>query len=214
MPHQHGGHACHDENCDHDHSSDITPVIQNHLYSQIDFSKVRTLNESVTGSGRKILEKTWDQRLDQDPTLESDADEQLITHVPFTGQVRLHTILLRTENTSSAPRTLHVLVDNEDADFNTITDMKPTQSFDIAQTSDLQEINVKRQLFSTAHHLCLFFEENWGEDTTRLGYIGFKGDFMKLSREPVDVLYEAAARPSDHKVKGTSTDLRGMGLGR
>lgn len=35
---------------------------------------------------------------------------------------------------------------------------------------------------------------------------------MKLSREPVEVLYEAAARPSDHKVKGEAAGV-GMGFG-
>lgn len=47
----------------------------------------------------------------------------------------------------------------------------------------------------------LFFEDNYGdgdEDVTRVSYLGFKGDFMALNREPVSVLYEAAANPSDH----------------
>ena len=33
---------------------------------------------------------------------------------------------------------------------------------------------------------------------TRISYLGFKGDFMRLIREPVNVLYEAAANPADH----------------
>lgn len=32
--------------------------------------------------------------------------------------------------------------------------------------------------------------------------MGFKGDFMKLNREAVEVLYESASRPTDHKVAG------------
>lgn len=62
-------------------------------------------------------------------------------------------------------------------------------------------------------HLTLFFEDNHGhgeEDVTRISYIGFKGDWTRLSREPVEVLYESAARPSDHKVEGVTT---GMGMG-
>lgn len=48
---------------------------------------------------------------------------------------------------------------------------------------------------------------------TRLSYVGLKGDWMKLSREPVEVLYEAAARPSDHKVAGEVGMGMGSGLG-
>ena len=75
-------HHCHDEHCDHDHSSDITPAVQNHLYQQVDFTAVRTLNEATPGSGRKILEKTWEQHMDEQPEVVSDADEQLILHIP------------------------------------------------------------------------------------------------------------------------------------
>lgn len=47
--------------------------------------------------------------------------------------------------------------------------------------------------------------------------MGFKGDFMKLNREAVEVLYESASRPTDHKVVGkvgagmASSDLDGGG---
>lgn len=56
--------------------------MQNHLYAQIDFNGVRTLNESRALAGRRVLEKTWDQRLAQEPELESDADEQILVHIP------------------------------------------------------------------------------------------------------------------------------------
>ena len=78
---------CHDESHSHDHShnhgehdhtDDITPALQNILYSQIDFSALRTLNEDASNSGRAICQKTWAQRLDPDPELVSSADEQLL----------------------------------------------------------------------------------------------------------------------------------------
>lgn len=74
--HSHGGQS-------HDHSNDINPALQSHLYTQINFDGIRTLNEANAGSGRKIVEKTWAQRLDPEPQVESDADEQLIIHVPW-----------------------------------------------------------------------------------------------------------------------------------
>jgi hypothetical protein len=49
--------------------------------------------------------------------------------------------------------------------------------------------------------ITLFFEDNWSdgeEEETRIGYVGFKGQFMPLNREPVSFLYEAAANPKDH----------------
>lgn len=84
-------HNCHDEhshshshshNHVHDHTDDLTPALQNTLYDQIDFDGIRTLNERVNGSGRAIVKKTWADRGNRDEELESDADEQVILHIP------------------------------------------------------------------------------------------------------------------------------------
>jgi hypothetical protein len=73
----------HDHNHDHDHGDDLTPAIQNLLYQQIDTSKVTCLNEDTPNAGRDVLLKTYSQRLDPEPELRSDADEQLLLHVPY-----------------------------------------------------------------------------------------------------------------------------------
>jgi len=221
MPHEHShdhydgqepiDHS-HDHEHEHDHSDDITPALQNQIYSQIDFSAINTLNEATPRSGAAIVQKSWTQRLDASPELQSDADEQLLMTVPFTAQIRLHSVLIRTSNSSSAPMTLKLFVNRPDLDFATAADLQPTQTLSLSQTSDVQEVPVKRALFNTTRSLALFFEDNWShgeEDETRISYLGFKGEWMKLVKEPVSVLYEAAAKPSDHKVRGT--EVLGMG---
>ncbi|KAJ9669440.1 hypothetical protein H2201_000307 [Coniosporium apollinis] len=155
--HDHGGH-------EHDHSDDITPALQNLL---------------------------------------------------FTGQVRLHSILLRTGTDASAPKTLHVHLNRDDLDFSTASDLQPTQTIELSQTSEVQELPVKRALFNTTRCLALFFPDNFGdgdEDVTRISYLGFKGEFMKLNKEPVNFLYEAAANPADHKtIVGTREGMGSLG---
>lgn len=80
---EHGDHGHdHSEGAAHDHSDDITPALQNHIYEQIDFSALNTLNESESRAGMKICQKTWDERLTNEPELVSDADEQLLMHIP------------------------------------------------------------------------------------------------------------------------------------
>lgn len=217
MPHNHS-HACHDEHCDHDHSSDITPATQSLLYSQINFSGVRTLNEETPASGRAVLQKDYTHRLDPTPLLRSDADPQLLLHVPFTGQVRLHSIHIRAAApAASAPKTLKVYANSEDLDFDTVAEHRATQTFELAPgTSEVQDLGVKRAAFRDCRSLCLFVEDNWGgdeEEATEIGWIGFKGDWLALNREPVEVMYEAAARPSDHKVGGVGVEGVGTGFG-
>ncbi|KAH7116169.1 PITH domain-containing protein [Dendryphion nanum] len=202
--HHHGGHDeehAEGHNHVHDHDDDIVPALQNILYEQIDFSKLVTLNEEDSNSGRAICQKTWMQRLDPEPELKSSADEQLLMIVPFTGQVRLHSILIRTSPTPHSPLTLKLFLNPPNLDFDTASESDPTQTLSVSQTSEIQEIPVKRAFFNTTRSLGLFFEDNWGngeEDETRISYLGFKGDFMKLNKEAVSVLYEAAANPRDH----------------
>ncbi len=76
--HDHGGH----DHSSHDHSDENSPALQTLIYKQIEFDKVTTLNESETDAGRRVVEKTWQKRLDTDPQLVSDADEQLLMFVP------------------------------------------------------------------------------------------------------------------------------------
>lgn len=137
----------------------------------------------------------------------------------LTAQVRLHSILLRTSPTSSAPKTLHIHLNRDDLDLSSATDAKPTQTLELSQSSEIQDIAVKRALFNTTRTLQLFFPVNFGnamgddEERTRINYLGFRGDWMRLSREPVNFLYEAAAQPGDHKmIQGVERGL-GQGLG-
>ena len=76
-------HEIHDhEDHNHDHSDETSPALQTLIWKQIDFDNIRTLNESEPDAGANIIKKTYQQRLDADPELISDADEQLIIFVP------------------------------------------------------------------------------------------------------------------------------------
>ncbi|EFW98789.1 duf1000 domain containing protein [Grosmannia clavigera kw1407] len=211
----------HDHDHDHDHSDDVTPALQQSLYQHIDFDQLITLNEAAVGAGRAVVRKTWAQRLEAVPELASDADEQLLMAVPFTGQVKLHAILLRTSTSTSAPRTLHVFQNRDDMDFAAAEDEAAAsgaaQTFELAQTSEVQELAVRRAVFAQVRRLTLFFPDNFGageEDVTRLSYVGFRGTWMQLGRAPVNILYEAAANPADHAVRGTTTNRMGSDMRR
>jgi PITH domain len=78
----HDGHGHSHGHDEHDHSHDLEPALQSNLYKQIDFEGIITLNEAEPKSGAAILKKTWAQRLDDVPELQSDADEQILMHIP------------------------------------------------------------------------------------------------------------------------------------
>ncbi|RFN48774.1 hypothetical protein FIE12Z_6969 [Fusarium flagelliforme] len=213
---EHSGHGHGHDHHEHDHSDDITPAVQFSLYSQINFDHIVTLNEAPRDVGQQIVKKTWQERLSTEPELASDVDEQLLMTVPFTAQIKLHSILIRTSNSASAPKTLHLFINRDDLDFAAVEESDPVQTLELSQTSDLQEIPVKRALFGKVQQLVLFFADNFGdgdEDVTRISYIGFKGEWTQLGRAPANIIYEAAANPGDHKLKGTSVNQMGSGIG-
>ena len=78
----HDSHESHNHGDSHDHSDDVIPALQTLVYSQIDFPKLRTLNEEEPDSGLGVVKKPWSQRMDPEPSLVSDADEQLLIFVP------------------------------------------------------------------------------------------------------------------------------------
>lgn len=90
MPHHdHSGYGDHGHDHNHghdhdghDHSDETEPALQSLIWKQIDFENIRTLNESEPDAGAKVVKKTWQQRLEPNPDVLSDSDEQLLIFVP------------------------------------------------------------------------------------------------------------------------------------
>lgn len=62
------------------------------------------------------------------------------------------------------------------------------------------EYNTQVVKFNSVHHLSLHFPSNYGEDTTRIYYIGLRGEFSKIHHHGVTVCtYETTPNVSDHK---------------
>lgn len=109
----------------------------------------------------------------------------------FAGQVKLHSILIRTSQSASAPKTLKVFQNKEDVDFEAAEDTPAEQEFELSQTSEVQDLPVKRAKFGKVQRLTLFFPDNFGdgdEDVTRISYLGFKGEWMQLGRAPANII--------------------------
>ena len=118
--------------------------------------------------------------------MESDADEQLIIRVPFTGSVKLKSISLLTEPGSRRPTQLHLYANTPALDFDTAPSTTPTQTLDLIDQAEAPdagepvEYPVKVARFAGVRELQLFVEQNGGADTTRIYYIGFKGEYTPV----------------------------------
>ena len=73
---------------------------------------------------------------------------------------------------------------------------------------------MRRAKFGNTYSLTLFVEDNYGDELSRVYWLGFKGEFTELNREPIEVLYEKAANPKDHELIAGIGDKGAMSGGR
>ncbi|XP_066902338.1 PITH domain-containing protein CG6153 [Halyomorpha halys] len=81
------------------------------------------------------------------------------------------------------------------------TSISPDQEFDLhpdnAGTLEYSTMVVK---FSSVHHLSIHFPSNFGSDSTKLYYIGLRGEFSPAHRHGVTICtYETQPNVSDLK---------------
>ncbi|KAH9941347.1 DUF1000-domain-containing protein [Amylocystis lapponica] len=202
MSHNHN--HCSDESHDHDHSHHVPEAQGNrdNLYAHIDRANVVALNAAAPGTGPEVI-KPWNERLDEITYLESDADDQIIIRIPFTGSVKLRALLLKAGPASQTPATVLLFANLENLDFSDIAQCKPTQEFSIAQGREVGEYHVKPAKFPNVTSVTLFFPASQGADTSRIYYIGFLGQWSERKSEPVVAVYEAQSNLADHeKIQG------------
>jgi hypothetical protein len=192
------GHE-HHEQCDHSHDGPDRGE-ESSLFQQIDFAGVRCFNTTATDV-TKIF-RPWDQRFETENSIESDADEQLILFVPFTSMIKLKSIGILGPNDDTAPASVKVFINRDDIDFDSVDSITPIQEFDLVREcpSDfLPEYQTKLTKFQNVRNVTLYFDENFGADTTILNYVGFKGEWTNINKDPIITIYEAAPNPADHQ---------------
>jgi len=193
--HNDHGHGHHDH--DHDHDGPERGAEES-LYSRTDRDNVRCLNEREPNSGKNVI-KPWNERDDTTKYVESDVDEQLIVFIPFTGSVKLKSISIKTGPGDSCPSKLKVYINRDDVDFDTVEGYIATQEWELVQSPDVVEYQTRITKMYNVRNLSLYFPENFGDEVTRIYYIGLKGEWTEIKKDHVITLYEATPNPADHK---------------
>ncbi|KAL3361148.1 hypothetical protein AABB24_014180 [Solanum stoloniferum] len=192
--------AClHDHDCaDHNCSSDWS------LFKHIDLPKVSALNEAVTGSVKSVF-KPWEQRLNSsEGHLESnEGDPELIVFIPFTADVKIKSIAIVGGADGTSPSKMRAFVNRDGIDFSDAQSMQAIQEWDLAENlQGVLEYQTRYSRFQSVGNITLHFPDNFGADTTRIQYIGLKGEATQMKRDVVaNIVYEIMPNPSDHKTQ-------------
>ncbi|KAJ3270486.1 hypothetical protein HDV01_007793 [Terramyces sp. JEL0728] len=185
--------------CDHivDEGADMS------LFSQINLNATRCLNAESENAFNDVF-KPWDDRFDTSKVVRSDADEQLIMYIPFTSSIKLKSIAILGLNDDSGPSKIKVYINRHDVDFDNVEGIEPAQVFECVQNcpqGTVAQYLTKVTKFTNVRDLTLFVPSNFGADQTVISYIGLKGEFQTVNRDPIITNYELAANPADHKHK-------------
>ncbi|CAK0741077.1 hypothetical protein CVIRNUC_001298 [Coccomyxa viridis] len=189
--------------CAHDHdceAADCGPAWS--LHERIDQSHVWALNEAHAGSVKGVF-RPWAERLDMSlPTLDSNEDDpELLIHVPFNGSVKIKAITIIGGSDGMAPAVMRAYTNREDLDFSTVAELPPMQQWDLQENLNGSiEYPTQVPKFSGVHCIDLHIPTSFGADSTKIHFIGFKGEFTEGKREAVIAVYEAKPLISDHKV--------------
>merc|ERR1712183_23119 len=178
------------------------------LYTKVDMERLECLNESEDNSCRHVF-RPWDQRLSREKFVISDADEELLFNIPFTGNVKLKGLIVVGGEDGTHPAKVRLFKNRPHMTFDMAAG-KADQEFDLVQDdSGTIEYAPKVVTFSSVHHLTLHFPSNLGgNDETKVYYIGLKGEFTKAERTGVvNAVYEARPMIGDHKADNKEENI-------
>lgn len=163
--------------------------------------------------------KPYDRRNDETAYVESDADDQLIIRVPFVGAVKLRALLLKAGPADKTPSELHLYANRDELDFDAASSGVPEPTQKLSSTAvarDVIEYPLKTAKFSNVRTLHIFVPASLGAQTTRIYFVGFKGEWLGEQRRegPTNIIYEAAPQVKDHKkIPGTEGGSHSLGPG-
>ncbi|EJT98186.1 DUF1000-domain-containing protein [Dacryopinax primogenitus] len=211
--HGHGHHHADGHGHDgHNHSEADKPLSStpNSLHAQIDIPNVMVLNASDSegaGAGREVL-KPHAEREDERVYVQSDADDQLIFRIPFTANVKLRSLMLKTGPGEQTAEKVLLFPNEDNLDFSDVAERTPAQELECPQAREAVEYPLKAAKFSSCRSITLFVPASVGGETTRVYYIGFYGEWQPLQDKPVIAVYESKPQVADHpKVPGTDMGM-------
>ncbi|GBG27895.1 PITH domain-containing protein 1 [Hondaea fermentalgiana] len=213
--HDHHGHEGHGHSHGggghgHSHGTPDDPE-GNSLLKFIDTGRITCLNEQVEGSGKTVFKTMMEKADDSRFVLSEEDDAELIFHIPFTVAVKLKSFCIIGGPNGEAPMHAKLFVNRDDVDFEMAHDLAPVQEFELAEDfAGAIDYPVKASKFSNITSLTIFIPENHGADSTRITFIGLKGEGTTARRGVVECTYEARAQLKDHEsTRADASDARG-----
>jgi hypothetical protein len=169
------------------------------LYSMLDRALTSAMNVTVQADVLGVF-KPFARRLDAEPILISDADEEIMIFARFTSPVHIRKIMVIGGGDHAChPDRLRCYVNQENADFSNIQSFAISQEFNLpVNDSGTVELITSLRPFTNVTSLIFYFPSNHGGgDSSSIRYIGMQGEHTHYRREAVDTVYEVLCNGQD-----------------
>ena len=190
------------------------------LYQHVDLETSLALNATLGGQPRgaggarvaaaplAAVLRPHERRLERQPWLASDADEELLLVLRFTSPVHIRKILViggggeseeGNAELAAHPSRLHCFVNRHEFDFGSVHEVAATQEFHLsANPHGTTELCTRVSAFTNVTTLALYFPANCGDTpSTLLRYVGLQGDHTHHKQQAVHAEYELLCQPGD-----------------
>mmetsp|Transcript_9989 Transcript_9989/g.33955 ORF Transcript_9989/g.33955 Transcript_9989/m.33955 type:complete len:225 (-) Transcript_9989:46-720(-) len=197
-----GGHGPGMAGGSHGHGDNPEEVAYN-LYQHLDPERTTALNATVPGDAIGVF-KPHARRLEAEPRLLSDADEELLVIASFTSPVHIRRIVIIGSGPEGHhPSYVRCVVNDENIDFTSVGDATAAQEFELPVNPQGEvELTTVLSSFTNVMVLALHFTRNHGDvENTAIQYIGLQGDHTHFRREAVDAEYEVLCTGEDHAIE-------------
>ncbi len=113
---------------------------------------------------------------------QSDDDEQLILHIPFTQPISLWSIWFDIFTDDTHPILLKLFINMPSITFSDVDDIVPKSIIKFESMNDRRRVQIEKKVerhrFRKVNSLTIYVEDNNGSEISRLFSIGFKGKIL------------------------------------
>ena len=100
------------------------------LHTRINDSTFECLGEEVDGTGRKVF-KNYDDRMEKETFVNSDCDPELLFNIPFTGNVKIFSIIIIGGEDDEQPTKVKIFKNTPGLTFDDAQGKKADQEIDL-----------------------------------------------------------------------------------
>jgi len=157
------------------------------LNSTIQFPQVTCLNEAEGHTARDLLKDVTTQ---ENRSIRSDCDAQLLITIPFNSSVRLQSLIIEGP-IGKAPKRIRLFINNVSMDFDNATSLPSVQDLELNQTDTKQGSSIQVQLkfvkFQRVDTLIIFVDSNQsGGDVTEITKLVIVGQTIVVEGTKMD----------------------------